>query len=181
MHNGHLGCPIPPPVRGAVRNHRGWLAASLSRLPRIPRGLKSLLDTSCQKAEQDLRRKFGALLNNARVPAPVAIKWSQRQMTTGICVLKSFILGSHGNLSLLLGGKEDGRNEGHRGPRRTLQPELPELLLPSGGHTLTLGPLEPLWGQGGGSAISHVGSAWAPSHRRGNVGLGDSMASSGKV
>lgn len=30
------------------------------RSPRFPTGLKSLLDTSCQRAEQDLRSKLGA-------------------------------------------------------------------------------------------------------------------------
>lgn len=74
-------------------------------LPAFPDHPEFQQDTSYQRAEQNLRSKLGATLHQARVLVPVAIKWSLGQMNTGICLLKPFILGNHGNLSLLLGGK----------------------------------------------------------------------------
>lgn len=55
----------------------------------------------------------------------------------------------------------------------TFQSELPKLVLPSG----DLRALPSTLGEGGESAISHMGSTQALSHRRGEIGLGDSMAS----
>ncbi|XP_052040434.1 uncharacterized protein LOC127686344 [Apodemus sylvaticus] len=68
--------PTAPPVhRGSQKSQ--WLSCCLpfqitQDSKRIRKSAGYLL-----RAKQYLRRKFGATLNNARVPVPVAIKWSR--------------------------------------------------------------------------------------------------------